>query len=603
MTNDLKLKDFISKQFPQIFREDGETLVKFIEYYYEWLQESGNPLDVIRKINYYRDVDRVPEKFYTFLRGEFMKNMPQNLAANEALLFKNIKDFYRAKGSESAFKLLFKILYDEDITFYYPAQDILRTSDGRWRIDKTLLINPNIAQEEFTGFYVVRGETSGASARFEKIVSYIKDNYQVYELFLSYIDGSFQKGEKIFADGIEVHVGIVDSDGVITKDGYYEGTYGFLSSDKYLQDNYYYQEFSYVIKSSKTIEQYQDAVKNLVHPAGLKMFGAIEIETPIEVKPDGLNWSMQEWLKLKIERQIDYVWDALFDNSSSVGTTSRQIILDYWENRKFTNTYYFGQIANLSYKALTYSQFDESRNTLRGIDFSNIDVNDVIVISGQYIKNSYEYKVDRKDTNKRIVVKPSFETQILTNGKADIYKQSRNADEIPYTSISTTKREDKLIITGALDSSYLMEYYDDYLVDIMNIGINEFDSGRIVRSKHNQFGVMAETRVYNAKKYGELLEDRILSNESMEALTTESNQAITVETYPPTHNSNIFVKRYSKKYGIFSEKITDVDNTQDVESLSAVPLYVLLNNEEIILTDENDNELTNETDFDLVSFA
>lgn len=600
MTDNNQLKNFVGNQFPQIFREDGETLVKFIEYYYEWLQQEGNPIDIIRKINYYRDVDRVPERFYTFLRGEFMKNLPQNLAVDETILYKNIKNFYRAKGSESAFKLLFKILYNEDISFYYPADDIFRSSDGHWIVDKTLIINPNIPQDNFNGFYTIRGETSKASARFEKIVSYIKDNYQVFEIYLSYIDGNFVKGEKLFADGITDFIGIVDSNGVITKDGYYEGTYGFLSSDKYLQDNHYYQEFSYVIKSSKTIEQYQDVVKKLVHPAGLKMFGSIEIEAPIEPTYNG-EWRLDNWHNVISEHGINYNWTGTFDFSSASGSTIRQIDIDYWAGRLFTNTIYNGSITGVSYQAFTYSYFGDSRNILKGANLDNIMVGDVIAISGEFINNYYDYKVVEKISQKRVKVAPRFETQSLQNGKIDIYRPAKNENEIPYSSITTKKLEDKLVITEAPKTSLLREYLDDHVVDIFNIAIHEFDSGRVIRSKRNQFGVLAESRIYNVKTYDDIVDEHILTNEDLEAIANEENKAIYVDTYPVNQNPNIFVKQYSKKYALFSEKITDINEV--ATEIAATPVYVLINNTEIALTDEDGNDLTTEVDFDIVSFV
>ena len=52
---------------------------------------------------------------------------------------------------------------------------------------------------------------------------------------------------------------------------------GFLSDHKYIQDSYYYQDFSYVIKTGSTIELWRDVVKKLLHPSGFAFFGEINI--------------------------------------------------------------------------------------------------------------------------------------------------------------------------------------------------------------------------------------------------------------------------------------------------------------------------------------
>lgn len=48
---------------------------------------------------------------------------------------------------------------------------------------------------------------------------------------------------------------------------------GFPSNASVLQDNNYYQDFSYVVKNKRNIKEYRDVMTNMVHPSGMKMFG------------------------------------------------------------------------------------------------------------------------------------------------------------------------------------------------------------------------------------------------------------------------------------------------------------------------------------------
>lgn len=53
-----------------------------------------------------------------------------------------------------------------------------------------------------------------------------------------------------------------------------------LSSENcYLSDNYYYQEYSYVVHSTKIIDEWAPYIKKLCHPAGMKFFGSMNIPT------------------------------------------------------------------------------------------------------------------------------------------------------------------------------------------------------------------------------------------------------------------------------------------------------------------------------------
>lgn len=58
---------------------------------------------------------------------------------DERLLIKNIRDIYAQKGTEASIRLLFKLLFNEDIEIDYPGKRILRASDGKWDADKTTI--------------------------------------------------------------------------------------------------------------------------------------------------------------------------------------------------------------------------------------------------------------------------------------------------------------------------------------------------------------------------------------------------------------------------------------------------------------------------------
>ena len=52
---------------------------------------------------------------------------------------------------------------------------------------------------------------------------------------------------------------------------------------KRIQDSRYYQEYSYVIRSGQSISVYRNALLSLMHPAGMAVFGAIDIQSKIKL--------------------------------------------------------------------------------------------------------------------------------------------------------------------------------------------------------------------------------------------------------------------------------------------------------------------------------
>ena len=65
--------------------------------------------------------------------------------------------------------------------------------------------------------------------------------------------------------------------------GYYINNDGFLDDAIYIQDSRYYQSYSYVIKIDEALDSYKTAVKNLIHPAGMAIFGEYDIRNEFNV--------------------------------------------------------------------------------------------------------------------------------------------------------------------------------------------------------------------------------------------------------------------------------------------------------------------------------
>jgi hypothetical protein len=276
----------LNTSIPAFILKDGETLFLFIKYYYEWLEQFGQVGFVSRRIQEYRDVDTIPTKFFGFLRNEFMKNIPAGTLVDERTLLKNIQSFYRSRGSEKSVKLLFRILFNQEIEVSYPGERMLRASAGHWVVEKSIKVTSANIFETADSFEVVRGGTSNAKGVINQAVCYYDGGVMVGELYLTGITGEFVLNETICDSSSNTFIGKLVSNGVITHPGYYTGSFGFLSSDKVLQDNYFFQEYSYVIESTKSLIEYQDAVGALVHPAGTLMFGNIKLVPDIDADFD-----------------------------------------------------------------------------------------------------------------------------------------------------------------------------------------------------------------------------------------------------------------------------------------------------------------------------
>ena len=79
---------------------------------------------------------------------------------------------------------------------------------------------------------------------------------------------------------------------VSKRNGNFLDVKGFPSeSSQRIHDSSYYQDYSYLIKVGKTINEYRSLVKSLLSPAGTIFFGEVSIRNQIDVTPDLYNVS------------------------------------------------------------------------------------------------------------------------------------------------------------------------------------------------------------------------------------------------------------------------------------------------------------------------
>jgi len=75
-------------------------------------------------------------------------------------------------------------------------------------------------------------------------------------------------------------LGKIRKSGIGYAPGYWASTDGFLNSDKYLTDSYFYQDYSYQIKTATTLDKYKNIIYNTFHTAGMELFGGyLSIDT------------------------------------------------------------------------------------------------------------------------------------------------------------------------------------------------------------------------------------------------------------------------------------------------------------------------------------
>lgn len=190
------ISPFVENQFPSFYKEEGPQFIAFAKAYFEWMESANNVLYQARKLPEYRDIDTTVDEFILQFKEKYLKNIQFDTATNKELLVKNSLDLYRSKGTERSIDLFFKLVYGTAAEVRYPADNILRVSDGIWERPEYLEVTHNRANIDYVGKQII-GALSGAKAFVEKFIRRRTSAGYVDLLYISGRQGEFNNGEVI----------------------------------------------------------------------------------------------------------------------------------------------------------------------------------------------------------------------------------------------------------------------------------------------------------------------------------------------------------------------------------------------------------------------
>lgn len=222
-------------------------------YNFKCIQEDGKLTSILvlngGKFNQKPSVKIIESDVIIHFESENI-GVPQNVSiVNNGYYFNNDKTSLAKYKSPTT--LLLTDVGDYD---FYPGETISQPSTGAkarvskngWRIGGNLLKVENITGVFKNNAVIVGKDTSRTG------------------ILIAQISTEFNPDVRSYYDN----------------QGYYSSDKGKIgSSSQKLLDSYFYQDYSYVIKSKTPIEIWKDLIKETTHPAGFELFGEVLIET------------------------------------------------------------------------------------------------------------------------------------------------------------------------------------------------------------------------------------------------------------------------------------------------------------------------------------
>jgi len=165
------------------------------------------------------------QKFFDKLKDTFANGFQNRTLAgdlDQVNFVRQVKDFYKTKGTEESYKILFKVLFGDDVNIIKPSDFLLRPSDADYRITNDLLV------KVITGDPLsLKGSTlfqdkdekdnriQGASGAISEISDFVYGGDHYYQIGLSResVEGSFViPGRTRFTDNVSVGATVLTVD-------------------------------------------------------------------------------------------------------------------------------------------------------------------------------------------------------------------------------------------------------------------------------------------------------------------------------------------------------------------------------------------------------
>jgi hypothetical protein len=361
----------IKQSIPSFILDEYPLFVEFLEAYYEWLDQNGNPMEFLQNGSRYFDIDTTSSQFLEYFKSMYLEGFAKRLASdenrelNERTLIKNIREIYKIKGSEKSIQLMFRLIAASDTSIEYPRDYIFSLSSGNYQNyhkihvlkDYTNLsrgFDPSAVEGLVLGQYegvteLIASATmlrayeiaEGGKEYFVFLVSnpngeFIKSDFaplkisqgatahEFYPVYAingvnilnggsNYSAGEFltigNTGEEHIKGfisqtdyngkitGVRLFSSPVDYKGATTltvdsplgtgaslslletvissRIDEYADNKNLLSRVSKIQDSFEYQQYSYIVKSKRSLEEYIDIIKKIVHPSGFVIFNAL----------------------------------------------------------------------------------------------------------------------------------------------------------------------------------------------------------------------------------------------------------------------------------------------------------------------------------------
>lgn len=273
------MRAMVDELLPEHIRYSNPELIDLLKSYMDYLEHDHQSGYFANNLGVQRDIDSVDQQFLKQIQREIGAPIPQTFATDPRLFYKQITDLYISRGTADSIRAFFKLLFDDKVEIHYPVEELFIPSDGKWfDLTDQILANRNAFTPLFS--YSIPLPTNRIEGADDggRILTY--NNPVVFVNGIHRTDIDYQvtvnetTNELDYAMEFETPLQAL-STVEIYNEGLFTTNDGLPSNFRYIQDSFYFQKFSYVLRTGTDIDLWKGAFDRLIHPAGFIFFGEV----------------------------------------------------------------------------------------------------------------------------------------------------------------------------------------------------------------------------------------------------------------------------------------------------------------------------------------
>jgi len=353
----------VTEILPLFFQSDYPTLIKLLEYYYEFLEEPDTLTVNLNDLYTLRDIRQAPDDVLINIAREFLlgKRYFENFVDKRlSLLFSNL--LYRSKGTKYSIEKFFKLFFDVDVEVEYLKKDIFKVGapiTETQEYDLTLL--GDIVGSNFS--YALDGDVLVFidDQELTKDVDYYVNIDTKTVSILGSIDPSYLSGSILKITSTPSNYSLIGVD----------------LQEKKILNNKDYQLYSLLIKTPISKNIWGSTYEKFVHPAGMYYQSLVQIFSDVDLGLGSQEFSVTEEVALLVENSA-----SAFGDGKLLYTDVTGIVADSADPEDATG------LIRIPLEPIVLSDA-----------ISNYDSNSIIEINRQYgsIITAYNIKPPRMD--------------------------------------------------------------------------------------------------------------------------------------------------------------------------------------------------------------